>query len=298
MIGKKPIRYVLSTSQKIWKTQSMCDEKMEFRKIAVNEFPYVSYLCLWGVSRKQKEAMKEHMEKKLKWIEEMMSKGLEIIVALGPRKSKKGLIEYLPIEIAPEPIEGENSLFINCVWVLPRHWKKDIGKRLMQCFLKDAKKVGGSTVLTYEGDKWFGYFEYMPAKFFRKFGFEEASRDGNRLLLHLDLGAHQLPRLLMPKRREIEKGDMKTLDVFCNSQCPWCGWMIDRIKKNITKYPNVKVNVINTDSRETIRKFGIARGVSIDGKPLINRMATWKEIESTLEKEYNPTNTNQQARLT
>jgi len=265
---------------------------MEFRKITVNELYYVSYLCLWGISRKQKEAMKEHMEKKLKWTEEMMSKGLEIIVALGPRKSKKGLIEYLPIETAPEPVEGESSLFINCVWVIPRHWKAGMGKGLMQRFLKDARKVGGATVLAYESDKWFGYFEYMPAKFFRQLGFEEISRDGNRLLLHLDLGAYQLPRLLTSKRREIEERNMKTLDVFCNSQCPWCGWMTDRIKKNIMKYPNVKVNVINTDNRETIREFGIARGVSVDGKPLIKRMATWKEIESALKKKQNPTDTN------
>ena len=65
--------------------------------------------------------MKEHMEKRLKWVEEMMPKGLEIIVALGPRKSKRGLIQYLPIETAPEPVKGGNSLFINCVWVLSRY---------------------------------------------------------------------------------------------------------------------------------------------------------------------------------
>jgi hypothetical protein len=78
----------------------LCDGKSDFRKITVDELPYVSYLCLWGVSRKQKAAMNEHMAKRLKWVEEMMHKGLKIIVALGPRKSKKGLVEYLPIETA------------------------------------------------------------------------------------------------------------------------------------------------------------------------------------------------------
>ena len=59
-----------------------------------------------------------------------MMPSLRIIAALGQRKSKRGLIEYLPIEIAPEPVKGEKSLFINCIWVLPRFKKKGIGKAL------------------------------------------------------------------------------------------------------------------------------------------------------------------------
>ena len=255
---------------------------MEFRKITVDELPYVSYLCLWGINRQQKEAMKEHMEKRLRWIEEMMPNGLEIIVALGPRKSKKGLIEYLPIEIAPEPVKGGNSLFINCIWVLSRHSKAGIGKGLMQHFLKEARKVGGATVLAYEGDKWFGYFDYMPVSFFKKFGFKEVSREGTRVLLHLDMGAHKLPMLVSPKKRVAgEKGKI-VMDVFCNRQCPWCGWMVDRIRRNIRKYSDVTLNVINTDRRDVIEQFGVSRGVFINGEPVIKRMASWKEIKSAL----------------
>jgi GNAT superfamily N-acetyltransferase len=227
-------------------------QKLEFRKITTDELPYVSYLCLWGISQKQKEAMKDHMEKRLKWIEEMWSKGLEIIVALGPRRSKKGLIEYIPIEIAPEPVKGKNSLLINCIWVLPRFKKAGIGKGLMQHFLDDAKKVGGASVLSYEGDKWFGYFDYMPASFFKRLGFKEVSRDETRVLLHLDLGAHITPRLLTPKSQRIEKKGKTVVDIFCNSQCPWCGWMADEICRNV-KGSGVTLNVINTDDREAIK---------------------------------------------
>jgi GNAT superfamily N-acetyltransferase len=257
---------------------------LELRKISSDELRYVSYLCLWGVSRNQKEAMKEHMEKRLKWIEDMMPRGLEIVVAFDQRKSKRGLIEYLPIEIAPEPVKGENSLFIDCIWVLSRFSKVGIGKGLMQCLLKEARNVGGATVLAYEGDKWFGYFDYMPANFFEKFGFEEVSRDGTRVLLHLDLGAHQFPRLITPRRREIGKKDKIILDVFCNRQCPWCGWMVDNIQKNVAKNPDVTVNVINTDSGELLEKFGIARGVSVNGQPVLKRMAPWKEIKKALKR--------------
>jgi len=237
--------------------------------------------------------MKEHMEKRLKWIEEMMTKGLEIIVALSPRKSKKGLIEYLPIEDAPEPVKGEHSLFINCVWVLPRHSKAGVGNGLVQRFLEAAREVGGATVLAYEGDKWFDYFDYMPVDFFTRFGFEEVSRDGTRVLLHLDLGAHKAPKLIFPNSRKKSEKDEAAMDVFCNSQCPWCGWMVDNVRRNVRKYLGVTLNVIDTDPREIIERYGLARGVSVNGEPVIKRMATWKEVKSVLDK-YENVSRNQQ----
>ncbi len=254
---------------------------LEFRKITVSELSCVSYLCLWGIGRKQKEAMKGHMEKRLRWIEEMFPKGLEIIVALGSGKSRRGLVEYLPIEIAPEPVKGESSLLIDCIWVLPRFKKTGLGRGLMEHFLDDAREVGGATVLSYEGDEWFGYFDYMPASFFKSFGFEEVSRDETRVLLHLDLGAHTKPELLTPKHRRFEKKDKTVVEVFCNSQCPWCGWMADEISNRVNA-SDTKVELVNTDSRDAIEEHGLARGVSVNGVPIVKRMAAWKEIQSAL----------------
>jgi len=257
-------------------------QKLEYRRVTEGELPYVSYLCLWGVSSKQKEAMKEHMEKRLEWIQKMWPKGLEIVVALGPRKSKKGLIEYLPIEMAPDPVKGENSLWINCIWVLPRFQKAGIGKGLMRHFLDEAEKVGGASVLAYERDKWFGYFDYMPAGFFKQWGFREVSRDETRVLLHLDLGAHATPKLLPTPSQRIEKKGQTAIDIFCNSQCPWCGWMADEISRK-AKGPGIKLKHINTDEREAIEESGLSRGMAINGIPVIKRVAAWQEVKSAIE---------------
>jgi len=69
------------------------------------------------------------------------------------------------------------------------------------------------------------------------------------------------------------------MDVFFNSQCPWSGWIVDKIKRNIKKYDAV-VNAINTDDRKVIEEYGMSRGVCINGVPIVKRMASWKEIES------------------
>jgi hypothetical protein len=124
----------------------------------------------------------------------------------------------------------------------------------------------------------------MPAGFFRKFGFKEVSRDGTRVLLHLDLGAHESPLLVAPQKRIINEKSEITVDVFYNGQCPWSGWMVDQARRNLQSYAGVKLNLINTDDKSVIERYGLSRGVSINGVPVIKRMASWKEIKSALNK--------------
>jgi GNAT superfamily N-acetyltransferase len=233
------------------------------------------------------------------WLKSMMRNGLRVLVALEKSdavlssfsvrnkkireliirgKIPKGLIEYTPIEFAPEPVTGENSLFINCVWVLPKFWNAGVGRRLLERFIEDAKAYGGASVLTYECDKWFGYFPYMPMSFFTKFGFREVDRDGSRVLLHLDFSGEEQLRLIYPKARKVGKSDKMIVDVLFNSQCPWSWWMADKVKRGMKKYDAV-VNAINTDDRRVIEEYGLSRGVCINGKPVFKRMASWKEID-------------------
>jgi len=274
---------------------------MQIHEIFAEELDYVAVLCLnpW-MPPKWREAMKPAMDARKEWLKTMMRKGLQVSVALekseevlcsfGAKNAKvrelvvrssvpEGLIEYMPIEFAPEPVKGEESLFINCVWVLPKFWHVGIGKGLLERLIEKARAYGGASVLAYDGDKWFGFFPYMPVGFFKKFGFKEVCRDGSRVLLHLNLGADEQPSLIYPKTKMIEKGDKMVIDVFFNSQCPWSRWMTDKIKRNVKKY-NVTVNTINTDDRKVIEEYGMSRGVCVNGMPVIKRMAAWKETES------------------
>jgi hypothetical protein len=44
--------------------------------------------------------------------------------------------------------------------------------------------------------------------------------------------------------------------------------------------------VISTENRDVIERFGISRGVYINGVPAIKRMASWKEVEAALKQMY------------
>jgi len=280
---------------------------VKIQKITEDKLEYVPAICLDpSIGQRMREAMQSGMTDRICWIRKMMQRGLEILVALEKPRLKriyykwagnmlhadlavhgqvpKGLLESVPIEFALEPVKGKNSLFIDCVWVLPPFWHTEVAKCLIEPFIHRAKQFGGASVLAYEDDRWFGTsIKYMPASFFKRFGFKEVARDGSRVLLFLDLGAGVQPELIYPKPKPFDENNKVIIDAFFNSQCPWSRLMIDNIKRNVKKYPEVSVNIVNTDDRRTIEEFGLSRGVCINGKPVIKRMASWKEIRTEIQ---------------
>lgn len=284
---------------------------MKIQKITEEKLDYVRAICLDpSIDPQSRAAMQSGMTDRTCWIRKMMQKGLEILVALEKPKLErihykwagdichadlalhglvpKGLLESVPIEFALEPVKGKKSLFIDCVWVLPPFWLTGVAKCLMKSFIHRAKQFGGASVLAYESDKWFGTsINYMPSSFFKRFGFKEVARDESRVLLFLDLGAGKQPTLIYPETKPLDENNKIMIDVLYNSQCPWSKWMVDIIKRNIKKYPRVALNIVNTDDRKVIEEFGMARGILINGKPVIKRMASWKEIRTEIEKIQN-----------
>lgn len=214
------------------------------------ELDYVAAVCLDpSIPSKWRQVMEPCMDRRREWLKTMMPKGLQVSVAfekadvvkasLGFKNSKflgmamhgvfpEGLIEYLPIKIAPEPVKGRNSLFVDCIWVVPPFWHRGVAKALLERVIQKAKAHGGISVLAYEGDKWFGFFPYMPTSFFKRFGFQEVDRDGSRVLLHLDFGNGERPTLIRSKIKKAKVDCKMVVDVFHNNQCPWSGWMADR----------------------------------------------------------------------
>ncbi|MFX1512643.1 MAG: GNAT family N-acetyltransferase [Promethearchaeota archaeon] len=276
---------------------------MDILNISPDELDYVEAVCLDpSIRPKWRQEMKPFMQERKSWLQRMMQKELQIIVALeepeiainalGSKKAKHrkmiirgkfplGLIEYLPIQYVLEPVIGEYSLFINCIWILPPFWRKGVAKTLVNKAIEDAQRYGGISVLAYEGDKWFGWFPMMPSEFFKKFGFIELDRDGSRLLLHLDLGGGETPTLIHPKTRTIDTTTQMKIEALHNCQCPWSGWMIQRLLHKMKK-SNINVELINTDDRKVIAEYGLSRGICINGIPIIKRLASWKEIQSTI----------------
>ena len=85
----------------------------------------------------------------------------------------------------------------------------------MRKLLLEAKSYGGSSVLALDGDKWqSSTIEYMPIRFFKKFGFDEVERYGTNVLLYKRLGNRNIPSLILPKYKPIPKLNKKCVNFF------------------------------------------------------------------------------------
>ena len=281
---------------------------MEIQTITEDKLDLICAVCLDpSVDKETRDLMESGMDDRISWIKKMMPKGLEVLVALEkPRQEKihykwvgkmlhsdlavhgqvpMGLLEYIPIEHTLEPVKGNDSLFINCMWILPPFWLTGVGKALIESFIERAKQYGAASVIAYDGDKWFGTsIQYMPSSFFKKFGFKEVDRDGSRVLLFLDLGTSKQPKFILPRLKVSNKSKKLNFNIFFNNQCPWSKYMVNTVKKEVEKFPNLMFNIINTDDRELIENLGISRGVCLNGNPIFNRMASWKEIKVEFDK--------------
>lgn len=255
---------------------------MHAHVLSEDDLDIVAGICLDpSVPAKWREIMKPAMEARKDWLRAMMPRGLQVTAVLGPKGEKKGLIEHVPIQLASEPVSGTKSLFINCIWVVEAFWHTGVAQPLMEHCIKRAEEFGGVSVLAFDGDKWFGFMPYMPSSFFEKFGFVAIDRDGSRVLLHLDLGGGEKPTLIPPKTRILDRNDKPVVEVLFNNQCPWSGWMADKVRRAVKKYKAI-VEAVNTDDRAVVEEYGLSRGVCVNGMPVMKRMATVKEVEAAV----------------
>jgi len=274
----------------------------------VDELDYINSICLDpSVDKKTRDLMQDGIENRIRWIKKMLPKGLEILIATEKPKDEiihykwvgkmkhsdltvydrvpMGLLEFIPIEFATEPIKGKDILFINCVWILPPFWNIGVGKALMTAFIDKVMQNGGGCVISYDGDRWFETsIRYMPSGFFKKFGFKEVERDGTRVLVYLDAGSSSPPEFLHPNNESSQENDKIKIEICYNCQCPWSKFMVNSVTTKLEYQSDVSIKTINTDDRKIIEKLGISRGVRINGNPIIRRLATWNEIETEIRK--------------
>ena len=136
-------------------------------------------------------------------------------------------IEYAPLETAWVPVEGENYLYLYCLWVNGEFKGKGYGRQLMEYCLADAKSKGKSGVCMLGAEKQKAWLSDQA--FAETYGFEtvDTTPDGYRLLALSFDGT--TPRFAKnAKRLEIEHQE---LTIYYSSQCPYIHQSIELVRK-------------------------------------------------------------------
>jgi len=275
---------------------------MEIRELKTDELDYAVLPCVDPGFRK---TMKQEMSLRAEFLRKMKKEGLSVLVAfedvdkqeridypgVGKVKLKDlslkgkipaGLIEYAPIEKTIFPVRGENLAFIHCIWVIPPYWRKKVGQALMENFVARTSHLSGSAVIAYEGQSWWGFFDYMPKWFFAKFGFKEVGRNGSSVLMFKSYGNAKPPELILSQPGSASRQKKVKVEFFWNTQCPYSWWVAKLLGKEFGETSKFELELINTDKRKTVQKSELTFGLRINGKTVFNRMPSWDEIKKAL----------------
>ncbi len=188
----------------------------------------------------------------------------------------KIFIEYAPLDKAWVPIEGENYMYIYCLWVAGSFKNNGYGKELLEYAINDAKSKGKSGICTISSKKKKPFIS--EKSFFLKYGFEvvDTVEDYELLALSFDTS--------IPKFRDsvrCGKVDSKDLTIYYSSQCPFTLNCVKEAKEYmIENNINIVFNEVNTlEKAKSVPCIFNNWAVFKDGKFLSNTLLNKNSID-------------------
>lgn len=160
----------------------------------------------------------------------------------------KVFIEYAPLEKAWTPVEGDNYVYIYCLWVSGSFKDNGYGRELLEYCIADAKEQGKSGVCIISSKKKKPFLS--DKKFMAKFGFSVVDFVGEYELLALSFDGTKPTFLPSAKSLTIED---KRLTIFYTTQCPYIPNCIEQIY-NYCESNNIPLNLVEIDSLEKAKQ--------------------------------------------
>lgn len=213
---------------------------MEYIRITKDNIDNEHICC--AMSGKQSVAKKE-------WLKQRFDEGL---VFYRSEERGKCFIEYIPAENAWIPIEANNYLYINCLWVSGSMKGHGYSNDLLEECIRDAKSQdkSGICILCAEGRK----REFLAdPKYLAHKGFKVADvSDCGINLMVLSLKEN----VEMPKFKKCAKHPSvsdKGFVLYYTDQCPFTYYWVPKVQE-VAKEHNISLKVIHITDKESARE--------------------------------------------
>ncbi|MCB2197759.1 GNAT family N-acetyltransferase [bacterium] len=204
-----------------------------------------SYCCCF---EDYDDRMKLGAERKHEWVERMRPLGLRCKLAIDDDRKPFGMIEYMPIEVAPA--EGNGLYFINCIWVhghkrgLGNRQKRGVGKALLRAAELDAMDLGAQGMAAWG----LSLPLWMKAAWFRRHGYRKADRKGlMRLVWKPFISTASPPTWIAGKPNPAIQPGRVTVTGFLNGQCPLMNFRFEQLKRIAAEFEG-NVDFIEIDT--------------------------------------------------
>lgn len=181
------------------------------------------------------------VEAKKAWLKERIAEG-HIFRKLDAKG--KVFIEYAPLETAWVPVNGDNFLYIYCLWVSGSFKGKGYAKELLEYCIEDAKGKGKSGICVLSSKK---KKPFLTEKgFMKKYGFEVVDNIGEYELLALSFDGTKPTFSDSAKCGRIDKS---ILTIYYGIQCPYIPNCIEQVK-SYCENNDIPLELIKIDSLE------------------------------------------------
>ena len=181
------------------------------------------------------------VETKRAWMKDRIAEG-HVFRKLDEKG--KVFIEYAPLETAWVPVNGNNYIYIYCLWVSGSYKGKGYAKSLLEYCIDKAKSQGKSGVCILSSKKKKPFLS--EKKFMQKYGFQVVDSIGDYELLALSFNGTK-PAFAENAREQ--SYDSNKLTIYYGVQCPYIPNCIEQIK-NYCHENQVPLELIAVDSLE------------------------------------------------
>lgn len=184
---------------------------------------------------------------KRQWLKDRIAEG-HVFRKLNEKG--KVFVEYAPLETAWVPVQGDNYLYVYCLWVAGSFKGKGYAKSLIEYCIKDAKEKEKSGVCVLSSKKKRPFLS--DKKFFLKYGFEvvDTAKDEYELLA-LSFDGEKPCFSESVKGMEISE---KELTIYYGLQCPYIPNCIEQVKDYCARN-GIPLNLVAIDTLEKAKSL-------------------------------------------
>jgi GNAT superfamily N-acetyltransferase len=269
------------------------------RQAQPTEFDDIAAFCAGRAKDPVTRAIKR---RRRQWLQEMEPRGLKILVALEPGRRRYidfggermsrdeltlladglavGILEYQPIEETLYPVKGRGYFFVDCIWVLPPFTGSGVGRALMEGIVRRARVVeSGIATIAWKGTNPADDWSYMPADFFRAFGFDAVEEDGDRVLMAVSYGLREKPHLVPVQRLNDE-----SITFLCHPSCPASMWAAEEVRDIAAGASEREIKIVEVEGRTGSHRCGALFGVCAGGRVAVNRLAFADDVNAEIDR--------------
>lgn len=215
------------------------------------------------------------------WLKERLDEGL---IFLKGNVRGKCFIEYIPAEYAWAPVEADDYMYIDCLWVSGQFKGHGYSKLLLEACIKDSREKGKKGLVLLSSKKKMGFL--ADPKFMRYQGFEIVDTAPPYFeLLYLPFNKDAEKPSFKPSVKKAKPSDrQKGFTLYYTNQCPFTAKYVPMLE-DMAKKKSVKLQSIPILTREQAQNAPVPFTIFslfYDGRFITHEILSEKKFEKIL----------------